>query len=409
MVGRSKRKIKGPVANQLSGAAEPNVLSIGAEPGTTGTSDWDWTADDSTIGAEADDDFALDEELEGKAGEESDDRAAAQRRADLQAELERQAEEFGLTNDDPTALYGPNGDDVAAVLDALDEMDRRSAVRVAEAWELVDGAEREVVERILRRRHRGGRHEYELSAGEDAVAAWLAARTPADDEEEELWQEVAQAAADAITAIILDEDLSDADYDTLYGPWAAVMDAEGGAATEREAADATEDEPPEPAEPVALAGAPASRGEDSDQEGEFGPNTAAVVEFLGGLDALEDIRTAELVAAWRAQPKDDLKAAHRSLQELADEDAAWKEQLRLAQEEIFAWMDHRTTRYLDRSGGRIDKTRIRESAGPVLADAVAALVLADIFEPEDAEILYAPWAEVVGAPALPTFEDDEVD
>ena len=72
-------------------------------------------------------------------------------------------------------------------------------------------------------------------------------------------------------------------------------------------------------------------------------------------------------------------------------------------------MDHRTTRYLDRSGGRIDKTRIRESAGPVLADAVAALVLADIFEPEDAEILYAPWAEVVGAPALPTFEDDEGD
>jgi hypothetical protein len=42
-----------------------------------------------------------------------------------------------------------------------------------------------------------------------------------------------------------------------------------------------------------------------------------------------------------------------------------------------------------------------------VADAIAALVMADMLEPEDAETLYAPWAETVGQPALPTYEDDE--
>jgi hypothetical protein len=38
---------------------------------------------------------------------------------------------------------------------------------------------------------------------------------------------------------------------------------------------------------------------------------------------------------------------------------------------------------------------------PPAIDAVTALVLADLLEPEDAEMLYAPWAEVVGEPKLP--------
>jgi hypothetical protein len=55
-----------------------------------------------------------------------------------------------------------------------------------------------------------------------------------------------------------------------------------------------------------------------------------------------------------------------------------------------------------------DDLRAREVAGPAVADAVAALVMADILKPADTEALYAPWADVVGGPTLPTF-DEEVD
>jgi len=40
-------------------------------------------------------------------------------------------------------------------------------------------------------------------------------------------------------------------------------------------------------------------------------------------------------------------------------------------------------------------------AGPALADAMAALVLGDLLEPADAETLYAPWYNIMGAPELP--------
>jgi hypothetical protein len=53
--------------------------------------------------------------------------------------------------------------------------------------------------------------------------------------------------------------------------------------------------------------------------------------------------------------------------------------------------------------------RAREVAGPAVADAVAAIAMADMLEPEDAAALYAAWAEVIGEPVLPTFEDDEGD
>jgi hypothetical protein len=32
--------------------------------------------------------------------------------------------------------------------------------------------------------------------------------------------------------------------------------------------------------------------------------------------------------------------------------------------------------------------------------------MADILEPEEAETLYAPWAEVVSEPELPKYEDE---
>jgi len=387
MFRRDKQKESG--ANRLKIEATPNTLSWAPAD-----------ADDADEEFQPGDELEPDEDeldLEGEEGEDDDPEAIARREAELQAELQRQAEEFGLTNDDPKGLYGPNGDEVAAVLDALDDLRPRKAERLADAWEAVDVAERAVVERILGRRHRGGSHQYELSAAEDSVAAWLAAKLSDDTEMEDLWREVAQAATDATTAIILDEELSDADYDTLYGPWAEVMDTDEGAAEEDTDSDA-----------VATKGQAETAGSD-EEVGEFGPNTPLVVEFLEKLANLDATEIPEVIAVWRDQPKEELKSAHRNLQTLADEDENWREQLRLAQEEIFAWMDYQPTKYHDHSLATRDKARSREVAGPAVADAVAALVMADILEREDAETLYAPWADVVGEPALPAFEEDDED
>jgi len=417
MAGRSKRKIKKPVANQLSGAAEPNVLSVGDRSGKSGKSDWDWTPDAAIVGAGPDDDFEPDEELEDdEADEQLDDRTPAQRQADLEAELQRQAEEFGLTSDDPKALYGPNGEEVAAVLDALDEIDTESAERVAEAWELVDGAEREVVERILRRRHRGGKHEYELSAAEEAVGSWLAARRPADDEEEELWQEVAQAAMDAVTAIILDEDLSDADYDTLHGPWASAMETEDdstpgapGYASGSVAGVAPEDGGDDAGEEEDEEVDPRTRAKDED---EYGPNAETVIAFLARLDELTATEAERLALGWEASDKVALQLAHGALEEALADDRDSRRQVKRAQSRIVEWVQggsgiSRASRsVVGPTAATKAAGRLRERVAPALADAVAALAMADILEPGDAGTLYAPWAEVVGIPPLPKFEDD---
>jgi hypothetical protein len=415
----SKRRVKRPVANQLSGAAEPNVLSVGDKSGKAGKPDWDWTVEGAIIGAEPDDDFEPDEELhddfdEDAVIEELDHRTPEQRQADLEAELQRQAEEFGLTNDDPKALYGPNGEDVAAVLDALDEIDAESAERVAEAWELVDQAERDVVERILRRRHRGGEHEYELSAAEDAVGAWLAARAPADDEEEDLWQEVAQAAMDAVTAIVLDEELSDADYDTLYGPWASAMETEDDStpgapahASGSVAGEAAADEGDDAA--VEEEVDPKTRAKD---EEEYGPNAETVIAFLARLDELTTTEAERLALAWEASDKDALQLAHEALEEALADDRDSRRQVKRAQDRIVDWVQgnsgiSRASRpVVSQTGTSKAAGRLRQSVAPTLADAVAALATADMLEPEDAETLYAPWAKVLGEPPLPKFEDD---
>ena len=309
MFGRGKRK--GPVANKLTGEAEPNKLS--------------WVASDAeAAGAELDyDEFVEEEDLaEDEEEDEEDEQTLAQRRADLEAELARQAEEFGLTGTNPTAIYGPNGEDVEAVLDALAAIDPERAERLADAWAAGDATERDVLERDLLRRSRVGSHGYELTSAEDAVAAWLNAQMPEDDDEAAFWAMVAGAARGAVDALILDEQLDDADFDTLYGPWAEVMDTdeEGGETGDRERA------------VTAGASARYSGRPEDESDGEFGPNTELVRQFLVKLDELTPERCGELTAFWRGQSKADLRQAHRAMQELVKEDETWREQIRAAQD-----------------------------------------------------------------------------
>jgi hypothetical protein len=368
---RRKQTGKGkPEANRLSHEAEPNTLTWGA----------------GDVVEPEDQDLELDEELDDEADEELDDElddetedddpeALARRQAEFDAEIQRQAEEFGLTTDDPKAVYGPNGESVAAVLEALDEIDPDTAERLADAWDAIDPNERDVLDRILQRRHRGGSHEYELSAAEDSVSAWLVAQKPTSDEGAEVARIVAAAARDAVDAFILDEELDDVDYETLSGPWLAVMGSEDDEAEE----DAGGGEEPGDDSP------------DSEIQGPFGPNTPLLIDMFERLPGLSIDDLVKIQSIWKTTDREDLKSAHRAVEEAVREDHTWRDQVKVAQEQVVKWASLRE--------GRQDFV-------PPLVDCVAALVLADILEPEDAETLYEPWAAAVGEPKLPTYEDD---
>src|SRR5450759_4899491 len=360
---RRKQTGKGkPEANRLSNEAEPNTLTWGAGDVVE--------AEDQDLELDEELDEDLDDELEDEA-EDDDPETLARRQAEFEAEIQRQAEEFGLTTDDPKAIYGPNGESVAAVLEALDEIDPDTAERLADAWDAIDPNERDVLDRILQRRHRGGSHQYELSAAEDSVSAWLVAQKPTSDEEAEVARIVAAAARDAVDAFILDEELDDVDYETLSGPWLAVMESENEA---EEGVEAAAGEAPE-----------------SEKEGMFGPNTALLMDMFERLRALTIDDLVKIERVWKATDREDLKAAHRAVEEAVREDRAWREQVKVAQEQVVKWASLREG---------------RQEFVPPLVDCVAALVLADILEPEDAEALYEPWAAAVGEPKLPTYEDD---
>jgi hypothetical protein len=365
MFGRGKGKKK-PVANQLSVQAEPNTLS--------------WAATDAEAREE-------EPEYEELAADEADDRTPAQRRADLQAELDRQAEEFGLTGSNLTAIYGPMGEDVEAVLDALSGIDTDRAEQLADAWVAGDATEREVLERDLLRRSRLGTHSFELAAAENAITAWLNTQTRDDDSEAALWNLVADAARGAVDALILDEELDDADFGALYDPWADVMGSQE--------------------EPIDRDGSSGTDRSTDESQGDFGPNTELVRQFLAKLGELTPERIGELTAFWNGQSKSDLRQAHRAMQELAKEDETWREQVRTAQEQVTTWANGPHATHALRQNRILEsELEARLAALPPATDAVSALVLADLLEPEDAETLYAAWEAVVGEPELPAFEDD---
>jgi hypothetical protein len=423
--------------NRLRDEVEPNTLT--------------WTSADGTDAASAEPEDVEDELEDGQGDEDADDvpdtRTDAERAADLQAELEREAEEFGLTGQNPTDMYGPNGEDVASLLDSLADIDDETAEAIADAYEAVPEAERKVAQLVVRRRHRGGGLEAELWAAEHAVSDWLAAMQ-LDGDEFDLYSVVADAATDAVDALVLEDELADVDFATLYGPWSEIMDTDEGD-------EAEEVDEPAPAKgsgsgsgkgapakgsgsgsgsgkgaPAKGSGSGSGKGapakgsgsgsgsgkgapakeptkEPAEPDGEFGPNTELVLKFLTRLAALTAAETSELVAAWRKQPKEELRIAHRNLQSLADEDPKWREQLHLAQDEVFAWMEGRSEKRDYSFGAPQSLARVREPAGPAVADAVAALAMADMLEDGDAETLYAPWAEIVREPALPEYEEDD--
>jgi hypothetical protein len=383
-------------ANKLVDESEPNTLS--------------WTSDDGPT--DADDEYEEDEgtDAEDEKAEVEEQAARKKKDLDLDAELAREAEEYGLTGANSVEAYGPHGEDVASVIDDLPTIDDDTANEIADAYEAVPEAERKVAQSVVRRMQRARDFESELWAAEHAVSDWLAALM-LDEDGQTLYAIVADAATDAVDALILQDELAEVDFDTLYGPWSEVMDVDEEEEDEEADEDgdaesrADEGEGAEAAEAAEGAGG-AEASEPAEDEGEFGPNTDLVEQLFDRLNRITGAEVSALVLAWRGQPKEDLRLAHRNLQKLADEDASWKGQLQKAQDEVLAWINGNSTRAASTSVP-VAPAGPREVAGPAIADAVAALVMADVLESEDARTLYAPWAEVIKEPALPEYEEDD--
>lgn len=115
--------------------------------------------------------------------------------------------------------YGPNSERVAEALAALERVDRELAQRIADARQAVPSAEWQDAQGAVQRLRRDRKVGSQLEAAEARVADWLTSRQPRDDDEAALFADVADAARDAVDAMVLVADLGDADFAILCGPW----------------------------------------------------------------------------------------------------------------------------------------------------------------------------------------------
>jgi hypothetical protein len=318
---------------------------------------------------------------------------------DMGADLESQAADYFAGND--VWLYGANAPAVLAILDRLEGVGVDEGAAIAEAWRAAPKGDRDAARKAARKLTEADEElDRHVQMARQEIGAWLAVAAEYPDFVKAApdWgktaAQVGEAALDATTALILDQDLSEEQYQSLSQPWT-------------EATEAFEVE----AELEEIEGELDEEEEEGDEEGEFGPNSIAVTDFLNRLWLITPEQVARLVSAWQDTPKEDLEAAHEALHDIVEEDEAWRDQVKLAQEQIASWLN----------GGRIEETSgflgqtgqgvTRRMAGPALADALAALVVGDLLEPGDAQTLYAPWFNLVGAPPLPESgpEDGEAD
>jgi len=321
---------------------------------------------------------------------------------DMTADLESQAADYLADND--VWMYGPNAVAVLDILDRLEELVPAEARRLAEAWLAIPKSDRDQARKAARKLAEEdlelGRH---LQLAREAVGTWMAVTGPfpefvnADHEWGRLCNQSGEAALDAATAVILEGKLEELNYESLLEPWSEVMadlDAAAEAAALEGPADDESDEEDEEDEEEA-----------EEAESKFGPNADAITDFLNRLWLLTPEQVGRLVGGWQNVDRDDLRAAHESLQAAADEDPDWRDQVRHAQEQLSPWLN--SGRIQETAGflGAAGQGESRKMAGPALADAVAALVLGDVLERRHAETLYGPWFNLIGAPPLPTADE----
>ena len=335
----------------------------------------------------------------------TDDEAVADEPEDMGADLESQAADYLADND--VWLYGPHAKEVLEILDRLEDLDTREAEAIAEAWRSASKPDRDAARKAVRKLTEDdlemARH---IQMAREEIGAWLAvaAEYPEYVKTVANWaricSQVSEAALDAATGIILEDDLEETEYQALFLPW---TDAIEKIRIEEEL---------EEIEGVDEADGEVE-GEDGDDEeageeaeGEFGPNTDSVADFLNRLWLLSPEQVTRLVSGWQEAPQEELAQAHEALLDLVEEDPEWRDQVRRAQEKIAPWLNGGRLQETAGFMGQTGQGATRQMAGPALADAVAALVVGDLLAREDAEALYAPWFNLVGAPPLPEPAED---
>jgi hypothetical protein len=332
-----------------------------------------------------------------EADDEVEDAEGLPEPEDMDADLEGQAADYLADND--VWLYGPYAKEILEILERLEEVDPDDAGAIAEAWRSAPKSDREAARKAVRKLIEGdeemARH---VQMAREEVGAWLAvaAEYPEYAKSVQDWaricSQVSDAALDAATAIILEDELEEPDYLALFLPWA---DAIEKIRVDRELEEIEGDAEAEDAED----------GEDA--EGEFGPNSDAVADFLNRLWLLSPEQVSRLVSAWQEAPREELERAHEALHELVGEDSEERDQVHRAQDKIAPWLNGGRLQETSSFMGQTGQGGTRQMAGPALADAVAALVVGDLLAREDAEALYAPWFNLVGAPPLPEPAADE--
>jgi hypothetical protein len=310
--------------------------------------------------------------------------------------------------DNDAWMYGPNAEAVLLILDRLEEIVPDEARPLVEAWLAVPKSDRDRARKAAQKLGESdpetGRY---LQMAREAVGAWAAVTGPypeyvnAEPNWGKMCAQTAEAALDAATAVILEGTIEDNHYENLFEPWSTTMADLDEAAELAAATDG--DEAAEQAE------AEESSDDGPEGEGEFGPNTDSVTDFLNRLWLLGPEQVGRLVSGWQNADKQALKDAHEGLKAAVEEDPEWRDQVRRAQDKLGPWLNagriEETAGFLGQSG----QGESRKMAGPALADAMAALVLGDILDRPAAEALYGAWFNLVGAPPLPVAQDEEAD
>jgi ribosomal protein L12E/L44/L45/RPP1/RPP2 len=310
-------------------------------------------------------------------------------------------------------MYGPNAAAVLDILDRLEGFGPDEARPLAEAWLAIPKSDRDRARKASQKLAESDTEVYRyLQLAREAVGTWAAVTGPFPDfvNAEPNWGRIcsqsAEAALDAATAVILEGTLEETHYEALLEPWSETMATLDEAAEVAEAARAARAEGSGPDSEEEAAG-----DEEAEEEGdgEFGPNTDAITDFLTRLWLLTPEQIGRLVGGWQNADREVLKAAHERLRALVEEDPEWRDQVRKAQEKLAPWLN--AGRVAEQAGflGQAGQGESRKMAGPALADAVAALVLGDLLERADAEVLYAAWFNLIGAPALPVASEEDPD
>jgi hypothetical protein len=338
----------------------------------------------------------LDDEIEAEGEEGAEGLPEPE---EMNADLDSQAADYMADND--VWLYGPNATAVLELLDRLEEVGPDDAGVIADTWKDGSKSDRDAARKAARKlTERDEEIARNVRMAREEIGAWLAiaAEYPEFAKAVPDWaricSQVGDAALDAATAIILEDELDEPHYEALFLPWTdaiekirieAELDEIEGVEDEETDADETDDE----------------------AEGEFGPNTDAVADFLNRLWLLSAEQVTRLVSSWQDVPREDLEVAHEALHDLVEEDPESRGQVRRAQEKITPWLNGGRLQETASFMGQTGQGGTRKMAGPALADAVAALVVGDLLAPEDADMLYAPWFNLVGAPPLPVAADGD--